>query len=535
MDKLEEYLVSLGFEVNRPSYRHFADALLGAESMAKRTGEAVLGVAFAVEAMVAKVAAQQNQLYFVSQRTGASVASLQAYEFGMTQIGVSADAARGAVEGFASALRSNPGLGGLARSLGVTDLSNSVRAQHQLIGRLRKMPDFIAQQFAGMFGMDQQTYINLKNNFEVQEKYEKAYLKRQKDAGVGTDEAKRKFRAFSETLGVLEGDWEILEQRMGLDWVGPATHILELVDKLIVGFNNMDGSTRKLVMSVLTLWGAFKSIGALAGIARKLGIISTGAAATPAGATASSGLLAGMAGLGGSALRKGALTAAAGYGLRTARMDQQAGYPLRTWLRDKLGLDPLVGADFYGPGATIGGLSGEAAGAGSAASTSRGSGLGSRSAVEAYIVEAAKKRNIDPAIALAVARSEGLAQYVGDRGSSFGPYQLHYGNVANGGMAVSGLGDDFTRKTGLNARDPNTQKAQIDFALDYASQHGWGPWHGWKGAADAGLGGARGAQTNHIEIHIHGGTNPRETAKHVVSEFGNALGQMTRSGAGAAV
>lgn len=113
----------------------------------------------------------------------------------------------------------------------------------------------------------------------------------------------------------------------------------------------------------------------------------------------------------------------------------------------------------------------------------------STSSTESYIREAAKKRGIDPDVAVAVAKSEGLNNYTGDRGSSFGPFQLHYGGVASGGMAVAGLGDDFTRKTGLNARDPSTVKQQIDFALDYAAKHGWGAWHGWHGIPFAGIGG----------------------------------------------
>lgn len=108
----------------------------------------------------------------------------------------------------------------------------------------------------------------------------------------------------------------------------------------------------------------------------------------------------------------------------------------------------------------------------------------------AYIVQAAQKRGIDPNVALRVARSEGLNQYTGDEGSSFGPFQLHYGNVAPGGNRVGGLGDVFTQRTGLDARDPRTWRQQIDFSLDEASKGGWGPWHGWKGQERAGLPGS---------------------------------------------
>jgi hypothetical protein len=101
-----------------------------------------------------------------------------------------------------------------------------------------------------------------------------------------------------------------------------------------------------------------------------------------------------------------------------------------------------------------------------------------------YIAYAANQRGIDPATALRVAQSEGLNSYTGDSGSSFGPFQLHYGGVAGGGNSVNGLGDDFTKATGLDARDPATIKQQIDFALDHASQNGWGAFHG---AAKSGI------------------------------------------------
>lgn len=113
----------------------------------------------------------------------------------------------------------------------------------------------------------------------------------------------------------------------------------------------------------------------------------------------------------------------------------------------------------------------------------------------AYIRQAAKARGIDPDIALKVAQSEGLGgAYSGDQGSSFGPFQLHYGGVSgtSKGNAVPGLGDTFTAKTGLHASDPATTQAQIDFALDYAAKNGWAAWHGWQGDPLAGIPGASG-------------------------------------------
>lgn len=121
----------------------------------------------------------------------------------------------------------------------------------------------------------------------------------------------------------------------------------------------------------------------------------------------------------------------------------------------------------------------------SVANAAAGTGIGVGATTESYIRQAAIQRGIDPDTAVSVAKSEGLNSYAGDSNSSFGPFQLHYGGVASGGNAVSGLGDEFTAATGLNARNPATTRQQIDFALDHAANNGWGAFHG---AANSGVG-----------------------------------------------
>lgn len=108
---------------------------------------------------------------------------------------------------------------------------------------------------------------------------------------------------------------------------------------------------------------------------------------------------------------------------------------------------------------------------------------------EAYIRAGATQRGLNPDVVVKTAKSEGLGagSYIGDQGSSFGPFQLHYGNVpgVSKGNSVAGLGDDFTAATGLDARDPSTTRAQIDFSLDHIAKNGLGAWHGWHGDPNA--------------------------------------------------
>jgi murein DD-endopeptidase MepM/ murein hydrolase activator NlpD len=95
--------------------------------------------------------------------------------------------------------------------------------------------------------------------------------------------------------------------------------------------------------------------------------------------------------------------------------------------------------------------------------------------VDAYITQRAQQYGISPQIAVQVSRAERASRstgWIGDHGTSFGPYQLHYGG---------GLGEVFTSRTGLDARDiERTWRQQVDFALSYAAQHSWEPWHAAK-------------------------------------------------------
>jgi X-X-X-Leu-X-X-Gly heptad repeat protein len=102
------------------------------------------------------------------------------------------------------------------------------------------------------------------------------------------------------------------------------------------------------------------------------------------------------------------------------------------------------------------------------------SSLFSPQVVQAYIAKSAQDRGIDPNVALRVFQQEsGFSPFAkGDKGSSPGVAQLHFGGVAPGVLSHPGLGDDFSQ-TGMSAYDPATWPQQIDFALDNVKNHGW--------------------------------------------------------------
>lgn len=76
--------------------------------------------------------------------------------------------------------------------------------------------------------------------------------------------------------------------------------------------------------------------------------------------------------------------------------------------------------------------------------------------------------------------TEGCTIYVGDRGTSFGPFQLHFAYPGH----QPALGNKFMAETGLDPRDPRTWPEQIDWSMRYAKLHGWShDWFGYQQAA----------------------------------------------------
>lgn len=135
----------------------------------------------------------------------------------------------------------------------------------------------------------------------------------------------------------------------------------------------------------------------------------------------------------------------------------------------------------------------------------------------AYVRSAAARRGLDPEQVAAVMGKEGPSGWgaVGrfDTGTSYGPLQLHY---AGGSNPQRGMGDDFTRDTGIDLRTDTSLRAHqaaVDYALDRLSKTGdFREWYG----ADPALG-SRFTKVNRI----------------TPTDLGSAVGSAVSSAAGA--
>ncbi|RWX28961.1 tail length tape measure protein [Rhizobium leguminosarum] len=160
--------------------------------------------------------------------------------------------------------------------------------------------------------------------------------------------------------------------------------------------------------------------------------------------------------------------------------------------------------------------------------------IGASTDVASYIAQAAAKRGIDPATALAVAKSEGglnswnmqsLYKKNGVQEQSFGPFQLYKGG---------GLGNEFMRKTGMDPALASNGPAGVDFALDHASKNGWGAWYGAgkAGISDwQGIGANPGVDSASAALEKLAGS--AGTATQGLGSLGSGLGQLGSSLGGA--
>ena len=105
--------------------------------------------------------------------------------------------------------------------------------------------------------------------------------------------------------------------------------------------------------------------------------------------------------------------------------------------------------------------------------------------IASYIWRRSKDYNVNPAMALGIAKSEGLnpntigSETFGNRdakGYSFGPFQLYSGSNDPTKIAPGGMAYEFQQKYGEAPSAANWQQ-QVDFSLGRMSSKGTGDWY----------------------------------------------------------
>ena len=106
---IKEFLVGLGFRVNEPSWARFQSTIESATLKAKIFGDALENVAKAVAGAVARVASDFGDLFYASSRLGASVESIRAFGYAVSQMGGTVAGAQSSLRSFGDWMRQTPG------------------------------------------------------------------------------------------------------------------------------------------------------------------------------------------------------------------------------------------------------------------------------------------------------------------------------------------------------------------------------------------------------------------------------------------
>ncbi len=256
-ETIKDFLVSLGFSVDDAGAKKFGSVLAGTTANVIKMGLAVEGTALSVVAFTAKIASGLDNLYWASQRTGATVQGIQSIGYAVSQVGGSVDAARSSLENLSRFIRNNPGAEGFLNRLGVQtrDASGNMRDMAAIftgVGKkLSDMPYYRANQYAQMLGIDENTLMAVRRGVGG---FSGQYSAMAKAIGFNADEAalsSNRFMTSLKSLGEMAG---MARDKIGSNLAdGLAGQIDNLRKKIIENFPKIEVTITKVIKGILWL------------------------------------------------------------------------------------------------------------------------------------------------------------------------------------------------------------------------------------------------------------------------------------------
>ncbi|HIA7353618.1 TPA: lytic transglycosylase catalytic, partial [Escherichia coli] len=217
----------------------------------------VEGAALSVVAFTAKIASGLDNLYWASQRTGATVQGIQSIGYAVSQVGGSVDAARSSLESLSRFIRNNPGAEGFLNRLGVQtrDASGNMRDMAAIftgVGqKLSSMPYYRANQYAQMLGIDENTLMAMRRGVG---QFSAQYSEMVKAIGFNADQAalsSNRFMTSLKSLGEMAG---MARDKIGSNLAdGLAGQIDNLRKKIIENFPKIEVTITKVIKGILWL------------------------------------------------------------------------------------------------------------------------------------------------------------------------------------------------------------------------------------------------------------------------------------------
>ncbi|MFM4124939.1 transglycosylase SLT domain-containing protein [Klebsiella quasipneumoniae subsp. similipneumoniae] len=254
-DTLKDFLISLGFKVDEAGARKFDAVVAGTTLKAIELGVKVEAAALSVVAFTAKIASGLDDLYWASQRTGATVEGIKQIGYAVSQVGGSVDGARSSLENLARFMRNNPGAEGFLNRLGVQtrDASGNMRDMATIftgVGqRLSSMPYYRANQYAQMLGLDENTLMAMRRGIG---QFSGEYTAMAKAIGYNADVAavsSNKFMTSLRSFGLMAG---MARDKIGSSLAdGLAGSLDRLRRQILENFPKIEGAITGTVKGIL--------------------------------------------------------------------------------------------------------------------------------------------------------------------------------------------------------------------------------------------------------------------------------------------
>lgn len=254
-ETLKDFLISLGFKVDEAGARKFDAVVAGTTLKAIELGTKVELAAASVVAFTAKIASSLDNLYWASQRTGATVQGIKQIGYAVSQMGGSVDAARGSLESLSRFVRNNPGAEGFLNRLGVQtrDAKGNMRDMATIftgVGqRLSSMPYYRANQYAQMLGIDENTLMAMRRGIG---QFSAEYTAMAKAIGYNADVAavsSNRFMTSLRSFGEMAG---MARDKIGSNLAdGLAGSLDRLRRQILDNFPKIEGAITATVKGIL--------------------------------------------------------------------------------------------------------------------------------------------------------------------------------------------------------------------------------------------------------------------------------------------
>jgi Soluble lytic murein transglycosylase and related regulatory proteins (some contain LysM/invasin domains) len=254
-DTIRDYLVSLGFDIDGAGQAKFEATLKGVAANVVKLGAVVESTALAVVGFTTSIANGLDKLYWASQRTGATVNGIKALGYAASQTGSSAEAAQNSLESLARFMRNNPGAEGFLNRLGVQtrDASGKMRDMSAIftgVGqRLSSMPQYRANQYAQMLGIDENTLMAMRRGLSG---FSAEYQSMMQKTGFNADKAAIQSNKFMTSMRGFVSLLGILRDKVGSNLAGGLSGTLDnLSRRMLDNWPKIEGVITKVVKGIL--------------------------------------------------------------------------------------------------------------------------------------------------------------------------------------------------------------------------------------------------------------------------------------------